>query len=204
MPPYAKILGKDVVGADGQEADGLGPDRKAGIVLHPTVKLLPRGPQRSALAVGCEALAHLRKPWLPFLDQPLLESAYLAIEQQALPHPAGALGGSAVEIALRVLQAKAAHPDGSKLPDEPHFVEGTQFFRRGLDMFHVERQGIALQGVTDVVQLLLDLKNGNRAGCFGLKGCTDARPPPPFKLLPRQRRLAARRDHAQPPFDGCA
>ena len=68
-------------------------------------------------------------------------------------------------------------------------------------MLHIERQGIAPQPVTDIVQLLLDLENGYGAGRFGLKGATDARPPPSLKLLTRKCRLAARRDHAQPLFD---
>ncbi len=71
-------------------------------------------------------------------------------------------------------------------------------------MLHVERQGISLQGVTDIVQFLLYLENGNRPRYFGLKGEADARPPPSLKLLACQCRLASRRDHAQPLFDGGA
>ena len=201
MPTYAEIVREDVVGANIEGPADHRAQRKAGFGFDPAVELVPRLLEVRFLATFCEAVAHLPEAWLPFLDQGLFETTNFTVKKQVLACPLRTLGRCAVEVALCVLQAAYAEADRAKLAHETHFVERIELLLGRIDMLHVEGQGVTLEAVTDIVELLFDFEHGNRSGRLGLKHRADARPPPAFQLFAGKRRFPAWCDHAKPFFN---
>src|SRR5258708_4817136 len=101
------------------------------------VKFLTRLPDFCVLKSSIKAFAHSPEAWLPLLDQCLFKSRNLAIKQETLAHPLGALRKRAVVVTLCKLKSVASHPDRSKLADESELVQCSQFRCRGIDMLHI-------------------------------------------------------------------
>ncbi len=80
MPANAKVVGKYVEGSNAQKSLQNISKRKARFGLNPIIKFLSCLLNVLRLPFRAELVTHTVKTGLPFLDECLLETAYLAVK----------------------------------------------------------------------------------------------------------------------------